>query len=319
MGIDTRDLTPEDADVLADLMLRIEADHPTGFCLGAGEIREIMRDKPDAVVEGAFDGDSLVAFTTVMPGVPDDVGQRFILFGDVDPGRLGEGIGTLMLARSVDRSRGLHAATAPHLPVRYAAAALAGRADQADLMTSAGFQQGRHAFLMVADLTADLAVPEPPDDLTLEPFDPQTAEELRLAHNAAFADYPDATAISEGFWTMFMVTASHARHALSVVARDLNGAVAAYVFAHEYEIAPSGRGGRELHVPYVGTLPAHRGRGVATRLLSHVLHLGRQAGYPTASLNVDTDNPTGALGIYERAGFEQVYRQDFYKLDEPPA
>jgi GNAT superfamily N-acetyltransferase len=319
MGITTRDLIPEDAGVLADLMLRIEADHPTGFCLGAGEIREIMRDKPESVFEGAFDGDSLVAFTAVMPGLPHDDGQRFVLFGDVDPDRLGEGIGTVMLARSVDRSRDLHAADAPGGPVRYAATAMADRADQADLLTSAGFQQGRHAFLMVADLTAGVPAPEVPEDLTVEPFDPETAEELRVAHNTAFAEYPDAVAISEGFWTMFMVTAAHARHALSVVARDTAGSVAAYAFAHEYAVPPSGRPGREIYVPYLGTLPAHRGRGTATRLLSQVLHLAREAGYPTASLNVDTANPTGALGIYERAGFEQVYRQDFYTLDEPPA
>ena len=57
-------------------------------------------------------------------------------------------------------------------------------------------------------------------------------------------------------------------------------------------------------------------RGLATGLLSRVLHGAREAGYPTASLNVDTENPTGALGIYERAGFRQSYRQDFYHLDE---
>ena len=45
-------------------------------------------------------------------------------------------------------------------------------------------------------------------------------------------------------------------------------------------------------------------------------HLGRDAGYDTASLNVDTANPTGALGIYERAGFRQSYRQDAYTLEE---
>ena len=66
-------------------MLRIEADHPTGFCLAAGEVAEIMREKPDSVFEGAFDGDELVAFTTVMPGLPREQGQRFVLFGDVDP------------------------------------------------------------------------------------------------------------------------------------------------------------------------------------------------------------------------------------------
>ena len=52
MRFTVRDLTPEDAEAVAALMLRIEADHPTGFCLGAGEVLEIMRDKPDSVFEG---------------------------------------------------------------------------------------------------------------------------------------------------------------------------------------------------------------------------------------------------------------------------
>ena len=154
--------------------------------------------------------------------------------------------------------------------------------------------------------------------MTVEPFDPEAAEELRAAHNAAFADYPDHPEVSKDFWRMFMVTSAHTRHPLSVVARDPGGSVAAYVFAHEYEVAPSGGAGPEIHVPYVGTLPAHRGRGIATALLSRVLHLSRAAGYVAASLNVDTENPTGALGIYERAGFRQSYRQDHYHLDDQP-
>src|SRR5690349_94837 len=103
MGIATRDLAPEDVQALATLMLRIEADHPTGFCLGAGELTEFMRDKPDGVFEGAFDDGALVAYTTVMPGVPREQGQLMTMFGDVRPDRTGEGIGTLMLRRSVER------------------------------------------------------------------------------------------------------------------------------------------------------------------------------------------------------------------------
>lgn len=315
MGITTRDLTPEDADAVAALMLRIEADHATGFCLVAGEVAEIMRDKPDAVFEGAFDGDVLVAYTAVMPRLPTEKGQRFTLFGDVDPQRQGEGLGTLMLGRSVDRARALHGADASGGPVLIAGAALADRDDQAELMQSAGFEPGRHSFLMVAELPDELPVLRTPEGLVVEPFNPATSDELRDSHNAAFADYPDFTDISRDFWTLFMVTSAHTRHALSVVARDTTGSVAAYVFVHEYAVPPSGGTGPEIHVPFVGTLPSHRGRGLATALLSRVLHLSRAAGYVTASLNVDTANPTGALGIYERAGFRQAYRQDFYHLD----
>ena len=47
----------------------------------------------------------------------------------------------------------------------------------------------------------------------------------------------------------------------------------------------------------------HRGRGLASRLLRHALASYRAAGYAEASLDVDTNNPTGAFGVYERAGF----------------
>ncbi len=316
MALTTRDLGPEDADAIAELMVRIESDHPTGFCLGAEEILELMRDKPDSVFAGTFDGTDLVAFTTVVPHQPQADEHRFILFGDVDPARLGEGLGTQMFQRSLERARAIHAEVAPQVSARYASAALADRPDQLALMVDAGLEAGRHGFLMVADLADELPAPRLPDDLTVAAFDVASAEELRQAHNAAFADYPDWSDLDVEFWTMFMVRAAHNRPHLSVVARDRSGAVAGYVFAHEYVVPMSGGPGPEVYVPYVGTLPGHRGRGLATALLAHVLHRSREAGFASASLNVDTHNPTGALGIYERAGFRESYRQDFFHLKE---
>ena len=318
MGITTRILGTEDADEVAALMRRIEDDHPTGFCLGAGEVRELMEGKADNVFEGAFDGDELVAYTALLPGHPDDIELRIIVFGDVDPARLGEGIGTLMLTRSLDRARALHAGLAPGVPARFAAAALAGREDQVDLVVGAGMRPRRHSFLMVADLDRRAAVELPPG-YSVTAFDPEAADELLQAHNAAFAGYPDRPDASPDFWAMFVVGAAHARHALSAVARDGRGSVAAYVLAHEYAVTPSGGPGPEVHVPYVGTVPGHRRRGLASGLLAEVMRRASAAGYVTASLHVDAANPTGALGLYERAGFRQVYRQDTYLLEKPPA
>jgi ribosomal protein S18 acetylase RimI-like enzyme len=317
MAITTRELGADDAELVADLMARIEADHPTGFCLGPGEVREVMGGKAENVFEGAFDGEDLVAYTAVLPGHPDDTGLRITLFGDVDPARLGEGLGMLMLTRSLDRSRSLHVTMAPRARGRFATAALAGREEQADLMARAGMRPGRHSFLMLAALDRR-AEAVPPSGYAVTTFDPRAGEELRQAHNAAFADYPDRPDAGPDFWAMFVVGAAHSRPALSVVARDARGSVVAYVLAHEYAVPPSGGPGPEVHVPYVGTLPTHRGRGLASGLLAEVLRRARAAGYATASLNVDTANPTGALGIYERAGFRPLYRQDSYHLDEPP-
>jgi ribosomal protein S18 acetylase RimI-like enzyme len=317
MGITTRVLGVSDADALAVLMRRIEDDHPTGFCLGAVEVRELMGTS-DNVFEGAFHGGDLVAYTSLLPGVPDDAGLRIILFGDVDPARLGRGIGTLMLGRSLDRARAIRSAVAPEATARVVAITLAGRDDQTDLVVRAGMRPWRHSFLMVARLERRPTVELPPG-YSVAAFDPETAEELRQAHNAAFAGYPDRPDASPDFWAMFVVGAAHARHALSLVARDEPGSVAAYVLAHEYAVTPSGGPGREVHLAYVGTLPAHRGRGLATGLLAEVLRRASAAGYASASLHVDGANPTGALRVYERAGFRQRYRQDSYVLELPPA
>ena len=317
MTISTRPIAPSDAGALAALMARVEADHMTGFCLSAPEVVEMLEDLPSASHEGAWDGDDLVAWTTVMPNAPTDNEQHFLLFGDVDPHRFGEGLGTTMLGRSLDRAREHHHRAAPQVAARYVATAYQGRDDQADLLAAAGMTQGRHSYRMVARLDGDLPEPRLPDDFTVDAFDRAHAEELRVAHNEVFSDYPDSTPADPEFWNGFMVTAAHVRPDLSPVARDARGAVAAYVFTHEYAVPVSGVTGREMYVPYLGTHRDHRGGGLASGLLAKVLRDCRDAGYDVVSLDVDTENPTGALAIYQRAGFGQVGRRDFYQLVEP--
>ena len=252
-----------------------------------------------------------------MPRVSSAGVHPFLFFGDVDPARLGRGFGTTMLARAVVAAREIHQREAPSETIRVGTRALEGRDDQADLLRAHGFVLDRHNFLMFSALDA-LPVPVLPDDLALSTFDPVDSEELRSAQNLAFADYPSYTDIDELNWAAFMVTGTHTRPDQSFVLRDpaRGNAVAAYVFTHEYAIAPSGEEGREAYVAYVGTLPAHRGRGLATNLLAHTLHACKAAGFDASSLDVDTANPTGALGIYERAGYAVRYRQDNYKLEE---
>jgi ribosomal protein S18 acetylase RimI-like enzyme len=42
---------------------------------------------------------------------------------------------------------------------------------------------------------------------------------------------------------------------------------------------------------------------VASALIAAVLRTAAELEYDTAFLNVDTDNPSGALSVYRRAGF----------------
>ena len=56
----------------------------------------------------------------------------------------------------------------------------------------------------------------------------------------------------------------------------------------------------------ITTLPGWRRQGIASALLVRAMEHFRAAGMTEAALAVDTDNASGALGLYERLGFERA-------------
>jgi len=69
----------------------------------------------------------------------------------------------------------------------------------------------------------------------------------------------------------------------------------------------------EIRVIDIALLPAHRGRGLGTRLLTEVFDEARSAGKPVR-IHVEVMNPARAL--YERLGFRQVADQGVYLMME---
>ena len=61
--------------------------------------------------------------------------------------------------------------------------------------------------------------------------------------------------------------------------------------------------------------PAYRQRGLGGALLRRGFQELFDRGLRRAGLGVDAENPTGALGLYERAGMHRVRRQDNWVKD----
>lgn len=70
----------------------------------------------------------------------------------------------------------------------------------------------------------------------------------------------------------------------------------------------------ETELLRVATRPEDRGRGLATRLLNHALHVLERSGRPRAHLEVASDN-VSALSLYERLGFSVSGRRRGYYAD----
>jgi mycothiol synthase len=252
----------------------------------------------------------------VMPRGEADGVFKVHVQGAVRPDRRGEGIGAVLARAMVDRGLAAGRERSSTLPVRLTATGLTSNEAQADLLTGLGMRGERWNFVMRTSLD-DLG-PELPlaEGYALVRYDESMGDAVLAAHNAAFGGHhPNFTPWTPAMWKQW-VTGSHSfRPATSVVVVPEGGdTVVGYVTTHEWEAYEQATGRREAYVAKVGVLEEHRGRGIAGALLSHCLRLYAEAGYDEASLDVDSENPTGALGVYRRAGFEVESRWTNYLL-----
>jgi ribosomal protein S18 acetylase RimI-like enzyme len=221
-----------------------------------------------------------------------------------------------MLARADE----VHAEKHPDLPAKYNVTGLSANTAQEELLAAFGMLPERWNFVMRTHLGD---VPEPPavpDGFSLVRYSAELDRAMLEAHNAAFVDHPNFTPWTDVMWKQWVSDSRNFRPELSllVVEDTAPDRVVAYVQSNEFDAYFQATGRREAYVAKVGTRREHRGRGLAGLLLAHSLALYQQAGFDEASLDVDSENPTGALGIYERAGFEVESRWTNYALHREP-
>jgi ribosomal protein S18 acetylase RimI-like enzyme len=92
------------------------------------------------------------------------------------------------------------------------------------------------------------------------------------------------------------------------VVETATGATVAYQLASfdpEYRLRS---GYDEGFTDLLGVRRAWRGRGLASALLAEAMRRFKAGGMAHAGLGVDTENPTGALGLYTRMGYTPTIR-----------
>jgi mycothiol synthase len=319
-----RGLTPDDVPAWNRLLAAVEQADRTGEHYNEADLEEEMAN-PDIEIGkdivGAFDGDELMGYFLVYPRSATEGYHKVLLDGTVHPDRRGQGVGTELARAMHRRALEAHAERHPTLPALLTARGLADNEAQRDLMSGIGLTPERWSFVMRADLSTEPAAPAMvPDGLQLLRYDSALDAAMREAHNAAFVDHPNFTPWSEAMWRQWVSDSRSFRPRLSfvVVEQARPEVVVAYVQSAEYDAYQAATGRREAYVAKVGTRREHRGRGLAGLLLAHALGEYHAAGYDEASLDVDSKNPTGALGIYERAGFAVESRWADYEATIAP-
>ncbi|GAA1535730.1 GNAT family N-acetyltransferase [Kribbella lupini] len=304
-GLDVRPIGNDDAAAWAELLAAKEKVDAEGENYDADDLLEELADpKLDAARDtiGVWSGEQMVGYGVVRaPDVVVDV-HRIHTEGAVHPEWRGRGIGSALVPWLVRRATELHHERQPGSAGEINTGAIDTNTSALELLTGLGFERCRYFFTMHRDLRTPVDVPPVPEGLRLVSFSPEYDESLRVAHNEVFLDHWGSSPKSPESWKTWFTGARAFRPELVYLVLD-GDEIVAYTNGYEYVADTEATGIREVYIGQVGTKRSHRGRGLAALALAKVMAEAQAAGFQRASLGVDADNPTGALGLYERLGY----------------
>jgi mycothiol synthase len=250
---------------------------------------------------------SLAASIMILERLQGIDSRRVFLWGVTHPTHRGRGIGSEILAWALFRADEILAEQPAELLRLGEAFKEERQTDAIALHEAAGFRPARWYIDMRRDLHEPL--PGMPDlgSLRLEPYVPALAEPQWSAKASLWASRRGSEPLTPEIWGRDFIGDPFFRSDLSFVAFDgeqIAGYAVNYVIESDWEAT----GVREGWVGQLGVRRPWRRRGLATALLVRSMEAFLAAGLEAATLGVDAENPTGALGVYERVGFRPIRR-----------
>jgi mycothiol synthase len=264
------------------------------------------RDIVVATAEGSVVGYGVVDWVQTTDGR-----REYRTRGHVDPAWRRRGIGAAILTHNEARMREIAAGHPDDMPKGYGAFAPERRIGAVALLAGAGYEPVRYFFDMLRPDLDGVDEPPLPDGMEIRTVNDLAGyRRLFAADSEAFMDHWGGFDASEGRFQQWL-TDPNFDPSLFVIAWDgdeIAGAVINAIDAEENAAFQRRRGVLDS----VFVRRPWRRRGLAAALVGRSLALLRERGMASAWLGVDADNPTGALGVYERAGFGVHLRSSAY-------
>lgn len=140
----------------------------------------------------------------------------------------------------------------------------------------------------------------------VEPWSEHDDEDFRSVRNEAYRDQWGP--MPQDLWQN-KITNQTFEPETSFLLRDAaTGTPVGVLVTMHWEADTAATGIRDARSMLIGTLREYRRCGAASGLIGHALRAAAAQQYHRAGLSVDSANPFGAFGIFERAGFTPTIR-----------
>ena len=282
----------------------VEHSHPS-------EAFDARRDVTMAEVDGAVVGYGIRGWVDVN----DSFVRTYRVDGSVVPEWRGRGIGRAVLRESMRLARELAASHETDRARVFGSQSHDGQPADEALLASEGFEAVRYFFDMARPALDDIPDLPLPRGLIVRPTTAADARAVWEADVEAFRDHWGGHEASDENFLRW-IESPGADPSLWVIAFD-GAEVAGGVIVGIYPEENAALGVQRGWLDSVFTRAPWRRRGLARALMTRALRMIRDRGLTSAALDVDSANPTGALGLYESLGFEVERRSTAWRKPFP--
>lgn len=303
-AFDWRPIEPKDAGNWAGLLAAIQSADRDWEFFTEQDLLETFGDPHRDFNRGSisiYDDGAMVGYGELIYRETAGPVHQMRYRGGMHPSYRQRGLSGRLLEWAEAAAIPLHLERYPDRPLSLFGSCLAGNAGAVALYAAHGYQPVRRFYAMVRDLATALPEIPAPTGVEITGFTPERSEDARLVRNEAFRDHWGSTETSAEGWA-HQIAIGAFRPAFSFLAYS-DGEPGGFIISHEYDAYAEATGIKDLHIAVLGTRRAGRKRGIGSALVVRALAEARAAGFTSASLGVDADSLTGAVGLYERAGF----------------
>lgn len=225
-------------------------------------------------------------------------------FGFLLPQWRNKGIGHALLRHSEARLREIMLEHPQDVPRFYDTGAMDTQTDFQAMLESEGYAPVRHWYDMVRPDLENIPDATLPEGLEVRPVQPEHLRAIWEAEVEAFKDHWGEGETEEADFQRWQEQPMFQPHLWQVAwdGDQVAGMVRNFINPEENEKFGRNRGWTEN----ISVRRPWRKRGVARALIANSFRMHKELGMTEAALGVDTENPNGALQLYESMGFQMV-------------